>query len=286
MAIISILLVFGAEYLLGDAERVRSPAWFRSWHEGLARMAGRWPGWDGPLGLLLLVGLPVLALIALQLFLVWLGLGFVAWLVGLVVLYFSLGPRRLPEQVRLFLSRAAEGGDSALDLVATLLGERPSDLGAASAGMRDALVTQSAERLFTVLFWFMVLGPVGALLTRLASFARDDAGGEGLADFAARLAGVLAWIPVRLLALTYGLVGSFEDSLHEWREWRAGEADSIGDAGRGLLLAAGRGALRVHEDTADRDDPDAVATALELYHRALAVWLILISLLTLVGWLA
>ncbi|HYW05267.1 MAG TPA: cobalamin biosynthesis protein [Gammaproteobacteria bacterium] len=286
MAIISILLVFGAEYLLGDAERVRSPAWFRSWHEVLARVAGGWPAWDGALGVLLLVGLPVLALILLQLFLFWLGLGFVAALIGLVVLYFSLGPRRLPEQARLFLSRTEEGGEGALELAANLLGERPADLGTASAGMRDALVAQSAERLFTVLFWFMVLGPVGALLVRLASFARDQAHGEGLADFAARLAGVLAWIPVRLLALTYGLVGSFEDSLHGWRAWREGEADSIADAGRGLLLAAGQGALRVHEDTAESDDPDGVATALELYHRALAVWLILISLLTLAGWLA
>lgn len=285
MAIISILLVFGAEHILGDAERVREPAWFRVYSSGLARIARAWRGWDGWPGALITLGLPILALVLLQALLRRLDLDLIAVLVGLVVLFFSLGPKRLGEQAHAFMARAEDGGDGGLDLAGAILGRRPDDLGRASAALRDLLLEQSGERLFAVLFWFVVLGPVGALLVRLAVFAREIRQGTGFADFAARLAGILAWIPSRLLALTYGLVGSLDHSLEGWKAWRESGADPVLDAGRSFLREVGRGALQVAGDATEQDEPDAVAAALQLYHRALAVWLILLALLTLAGWL-
>lgn len=74
---------------------------------------------------------------------------------------------------------------------------------------------QANNRLFGVLFWFVILGPFGAL----------------------------AVLPARALALTYGVAGSFGESLSGWRSYLASESDPVFDANERLLVHAGRGAL-------------------------------------------
>jgi adenosylcobinamide-phosphate synthase len=96
------------------------------------------------------------------------------------------------------------------------------------------------------IFWFLVLGPLGAMLQRLAAVL-DRLWGHRTARFtefgwaAARLDDLLSWIPARITALSYAVMGSFEDALHCWRR----KAGMWSDISSGPLLASGLGALHL-----------------------------------------
>jgi AmpE protein len=217
--------------------------------------------------------------------------------VAVVVLYLSLGPRDLKVEVGDYCAAAAQGGAAAASAAAEILesdaGQRRGP-GLASVG--EAVFVQANNRLFGVLFWFALLGPLGALSFRvtdlmrreaLARAARSDAPAEAAAvrSLCQRLHGVLAFVPARLLALTYGVAGSFEESFSGWRRYLAAESDHFFDANDRLLVHAGRGALGAGWDGAD-GEPGRARAALALVEASLFVWLVVLALLTLVAWLA
>ena len=101
---------------------------------------------------------------------------------------------------------------------------------------------------FAPLFWFLVLpGPIGLVLYPLALRAAQS--WEHLVDpaerdfgwFAGRAFHVIDWIPQRLTAFAFAVVGDFEDALFCWRsqaaQWVRPE--------EGIVLASGAGALGV-----------------------------------------
>ena len=104
--------------------------------------------------------------------------------------------------------------------------------------------------------------------------------------FAGRAFHAIDWIPQRLTAFTFAVVGNFEDALFCWRsqaaQWMRPE--------EGIVLAGGAGALgvRLGDPVATVDGPvvrpalgsgepareDALASLEGLLWRALIVWLI------------
>src|SRR5258708_33276006 len=66
--------------------------------------------------------------------------------------------------------------------------------------------------------------------------------GHGLSEFGKpvrRLLYWLDWVPVRLTAVTFAIVGDFEDAIYCWRT----QAKAWGSLHEGILLASGAGAL-------------------------------------------
>jgi adenosylcobinamide-phosphate synthase len=166
----------------------------------------------------------------------------------------------------------------------------------------------SYRHVFGTLFWFLVLpGPAGAVLYRavvlLAEQWSGDAAtpmGRQLAEFGRpvqRLLHWLDWVPVRLTAITFAIVGDFEDAIYCWRT-QAKQWPSTQD---GILLASGAGALgiiiggpltgptgepefRPELGMGDAADADILPSAVGLVWRALLVWLLVLLLLTLAYW--
>ncbi len=164
-----------------------------------------------------------------------------------------------------------------------------------------------------MLFWFVLLpGPAGAVLYRavalLAAQWRGPVPGvepsplvQSRSAFgrpARLLQDVLDWIPVRLTALAFAVVGDFEDAVACWRTQAVRWATQDGGLTIGILLAAGGGALGVQLGgvlptlTGDPDvrpelgtgetvEPEVLPSAVGLVWRALVLWLLLILLLTL-----
>jgi cobalamin biosynthesis protein CobD/CbiB len=108
--------------------------------------------------------------------------------------------------------------------------------------IEEALVA-SHRHVFGVLFWFVLLpGPCGAILYRLAITLRRRWRGLGaFGAFAERAARALEWPAVRLTAVSFAIVGDFEDAIYCWRT----QAQSWPDPEAGVVLAAGAGALGV-----------------------------------------
>ena len=167
------------------------------------------------------------------------------------------------------------------------------------------------------LFWFTVLpGPAGAVLYRAASILveewRADARGircrrrssRARAVFGAparRLLWLLDWIPVRLTALSFAIVGDFEDAASCWRTQAASWAEQEGGEHAGIILASGGGALgvvlggplpvaagesdyRPELGMGEPPDADLLPSGTGLVWRALVLWLLLMLLLTLAYW--
>ncbi len=172
-----------------------------------------------------------------------------------------------------------------------LSGESADELTEASISRSavEAVLTQGNTVVIAPLFWFIVLGPFGAVLQRLTG-ALDRSWGSGSERFvefgwaAARSNDLLAWIPVRISALSYALMGNFDDAMRCWQYqvgiWSAHDS--------GALLAAGLGALQMQNcDAATEDEAGkervAVTTvvpgvrhvkrALTLLQRVLLLWL-------------
>ncbi|HHJ13104.1 MAG TPA: hypothetical protein ENJ79_01825 [Gammaproteobacteria bacterium] len=220
----------------------------------------------------------------------WLGNGLAGLVFQLLVLVWCLGPRDLAADVATWLEVAA-AGDSALrgEAAARLLdGMSPATQGAPVPERIDqtriahAVLVAGCERLFGALFWFALFGPVGAVAWRSVAVLYR-ASGTGQADKAMEtLYSLLLWLPARLLATGYALVGHFDAAFEGWRE--AHRRHPEGAAGSLTVLAeTGLGALAAGVDGAG-DDSGLVRSAMRLVWRSLVIWLVVLSLLTLAGW--
>ena len=282
MTLISAILGIIADRLLTHLHEYRHYRQFLAWVDAVrSRVSG--DGWDGVFGLLLVL-LPVWGATALlQGWLHDLLFGLVGLLFYIAVFVYCLGPRDLAIDVNTYCE-VADSTDPGLRLRAAgrLIGEEPlADGEAGDRQVARAVLLEANDRLFGVLFWFVVLGPVGAVMYRsVAVLYRERREANGYGEAVDLLYGILVWIPARLLALGYALAGHFDSAIEGWR---AAHRDMPrGSEGSFEVLAAtGEGALGL----ADEDgDASAVRAAMRLVWRTLTIWLVVLSLLTLAGW--
>lgn len=101
------------------------------------------------------------------------------------------------------------------------------------------LLWQAYQSFFAVIFWYFLLGPVAALTYRLLALAQEHGQNPALVERAAQLRHAFDWVPVRLLAASFALVGNFvavsRVMLHELLNWNISAAQLINKVG----LAAG-----------------------------------------------
>lgn len=287
MTLISVLIGVAIDRLLTQLQEYRHYRSFLHYADWMRnRFAG--PTFDH-LGGVMLVLSPAWGLI--WLLQVWTG----EWLFGLIGLLFStavfvycLGPRDLAMDVDTWCE-VCDSLHPALRLraAAQLLGipdELPENVEDNARDVTSAVLVQANERLFGVLFWFVLLGPVGAVMWRSSSllqrYYRYD-GEFGLA--AGWLFGVLSWLPARLLALGYALSGHFDAAVDGWKA--AYRRHPVGGEGSTMVLAeTGMGALGLSEDAFTRTGCEPVQAAMRLVWRSLVIWIVIIALMTLVGW--
>lgn len=285
MTLISALLGIAADRLLTHLHEYRQYERFLHYVDWMrARFSGA--AWDH-IGGLLVVLLPVWLLIGLLQ--AWID----DWLYGLVELLFyfvvfvyCLGPRDLAADVDTWCE-VSESSDSALRQRAAgrlLRGEPPPENSADCARrMSGAVLVEAADRLFAVLFWFVLLGPLGAVMYRSAAvlyFQRPEQG--AFAESVAWLYAVLLWLPARLLALGFALGGHFDAALEGWRQAHQDQPRGAAGSERVLLLT-GSAALGF-DDQAYAEPVAPVRASMRLVWRTLTLWLVALSLLVLAGW--
>lgn len=66
-----------------------------------------------------------------------------------------------------------------------------------------------AYQSFAVIFWYFLLGPVAVLSYRLLALAQEHSQNPALVERAGQLRHAFDWLPVRLLAASFALVGNF-----------------------------------------------------------------------------
>ncbi|HKQ30327.1 MAG TPA: adenosylcobinamide-phosphate synthase CbiB [Burkholderiales bacterium] len=158
----------------------------------------------------------------------------------------------------------------------------------------ESVLENGNDAIFGALFWFVVAGAPGAVAYRLANTLDAMWGyrNERYAAFgwaAARLDDALNFIPARLTALSYAIVGHTRSALRCWdeqaRHWDSPNAGPVMASGAGSLRLALGGPASYHGKLEDRPVLGGGATpqaldidrALKLVDRSLALWLIVLS---------
>ncbi|NNC77603.1 MAG: regulatory signaling modulator protein AmpE [Woeseiaceae bacterium] len=231
-------------------------------------------------------------------------LGFPYLVLAIVVLFFSLGPQDIGEDVDEYCAALRDGDEQRIHETAKALveGEVREDARERLHQVESAVFVQANNRLFAVIFWFVALGPFGPLgawtyrVTDLirrravfnASRAEEESGQEHNArDAATWLHGVLAWIPARLTAIGYGVAGHLDAALAAWRAPADHRPASLSEGSEVLLAHVGNGALALHDEDDESLNERAVRGAVQanrLVFRLLLIWAVIISALTLYGW--
>jgi len=229
MTFLVILLALLINHYWYRETEIFSDAWFvslqRALHTRVQALKPEQPE-PGPLYPLLLLCLPPAALILVLLAVDGMLLGIMTLLIHICLLLALFDRVSLRSFTGAYLDRWRSGDFHAAFL---LLQTRWQQLTLDSAGDRDAvheqfcryIVSSSFERLFAVVFWYLVLGPAAALLYHLTVLYRSrgvqdqdsDAGRVVL-----RLGYLLEWVPARLLALTFSLAGDFVAAFARLRE--------------------------------------------------------------------
>lgn len=224
-----------------------------------------------------------------------------AWVWNVFILYLTMGFRQFSHYYT-DIQLALRMGDvpHARQLFAEWRGRPADDLSSsdiARLSIEEALAA-SHRHVFGVLVGFVLLpGPCGAVLYRVASFLAEYWGKRRSAEFgdfgtfAQQAFSIIDWLPLRVTAAGFAIVGNFEDAIYCWRT----QADKWPDDGLGIVLSSGAGALgvrlgmpvveageiadRVEIGTGDEADVDFMQSAVGLVWRALVLWLLLLLLL-------
>ena len=236
------------------------------------------------------LALPLLPLAVLQWF--WWGWawGLPSLLLGVLVLFYAWGPRDLDLDVEDVVDASDPEARQAAARHLFPLDSQPVCEG---GPLVEAVFRCALWRWFGPLFWFAVLGPVGALGYRLVALAAQGEArrrlGERQGDQAVTLLGLLDWPVAQLMTLTLALAADFDAVIQAWRQWHAEGGLRLG---LGHLEAAARAsvAIELAEDAADAGDGPAQAPALlelrdamSLVWRILVVWLGLLALFVIAG---
>ena len=298
--LIAVVIALAIGHLLPDlAAGIRQHGWYDSWLRWLNAQFPEDSFWRGHYGITLALVVPLLAAGLMQLALdqpLW---GFVGLLFDIVVLFYCWGPRDLDLDVAEILDAPdAAARRAAAARLWPLNGTVRLDGGA----LIEAVFRNALRRWFGVLFWFLVLGPFGALLYRLSVLAAErdeDMLPSDTAAGARTWLAILEWPISQLMTLSLALVGNFDAVVGVWRDM--GKASLL--LNNGLLESAARVSVRseIAEEVGDYSETGiSTATALvevfgelpelrdaiSLVWRILILWLAIIALFVIAGWVS
>lgn len=282
MFLLTILISLALEKFVPALDRLRGIQWFHRYAAWLRKTLQGTREGRGSLTVLTTVLPPVLLVGGAQYLLnemLWL----FSFLLSLVVLVYALGPRDMQRQVQAYLAAREKGDEREEQAVLQKL--LPFDVPTSGVARMDAVLDMifvlTHERAVAVFFWFVLLGPMGAIFYRLVSelITRPPQGVN--ADYCltiSRLHMVLAWLPAHLSALSFALVGSFAHALHAWRETSIRDVAMLPVCHQ-YVVRTGRAALQLEELSGE----EAIRQALALCQRSLISWVTILALLTLSG---
>ncbi|MDN4059442.1 CobD/CbiB family protein [Massilia sp. YIM B02769] len=292
---------------------------------GIKTLAMRIEGWfnagepkNGRMGWILMMLVLVVPVAIVYWVLEYFHLTFLAFAWNVAIVYLTLGFRHYSHYFT-SIQLALNQGDEATARVLLAEWARIDTVGMdaqeiARIAVEKSLIT-THRSVFGVFFWFLMPGgPACAVLYRVSEYlARawnepEHMRNEAFGQFAAKAFYWIDWIPVRLTAIAFAVVGNFEDAIYAWRNF----ANRWADESRGIILAAGGGAMGVRlgtpyenapqllpadaamvdlgdaeSDVLPGEEPNlrALQSTVGLVWRALILWMILLLLLSSVVWL-
>jgi len=296
--LLAVIVALAVGHLAPDiATGVRQYGWFGGWLRWLNAQFPEGSFWRGTYGIALALVVPLLVVGLFQLALdqpLW---GFVGLLFDVAVLFYCWGPRDLDLDVAAVLDAPDA---TARRAAAARLFPHGAGVQLDGGSLVEAVFRNAQRRWFGVLFWFCLLGPLGAVMYRLSVLAveRDDTQlAHDTASGAKTWLAILEWPVAQLMTLALALVGNFDSVMAAWRE------DGAFGLHGNLLNTAARASVRseIAEEVADYTESGISAStalvevfgelpelrdAMNLAWRILILWLAVIALFVVAGWVS
>lgn len=235
MSFLVLLLAVWVEKFSAGRQRIQQDG---GWLRQLARVEAAPNLQASPwLSLALLVLVPVLLLGVLLLLLDTVAYGWLALPVHLLVLIYGLGRGDVLAALGPFRDAWRRDDTEAAYLVAARdLGVQADEPGELLNRVQGYLLWQAYQSFFAVIFWYALLGPVAVLAYRLLALTTEQAQQVALRERAEQLRHAFDWLPARVLASSFALVGDFVSVsralLHELLNWQIPAAELVEHAGR------------------------------------------------------
>jgi len=266
MTFIVILIALVVERFF-DWGHLRKWEWFTHYQQAVVK---RFPS-QQPFVVLALTIVPILVLVFLLGVLLESPLfGFVEFLFQLFLFLYCLGPQNLWADIYSCINALAHGDQQA----ATAKLKNSFGVTETSQLLKNIFIAAN-RRVFAVVFWYLVLGPVGAVLYRTITlsageFSQQDTVPE-LIPSARSVESVLDWIPVRIFTCVFALGGHFVQVISCWRKKPVFSLD----VNEKLLTDCGAAALGTDQDAADGS---AERSAVGLLDRAFVITLVIVAI--------
>ncbi|MBF8755894.1 regulatory signaling modulator protein AmpE [Pseudomonas guariconensis] len=233
MSFLVLVLVLWFEKFSALRQRLQRDGFFIGELVRLERSGKVHPWWT----LAILVLAPVALLVLLLHVLEPVAYGLLALPVHLLVLIYSLGRGDIKASLGPFRDAWRRGDDqAALHVAERDLGLAADDASSLLVRVQGHLLWQAYQSFFAVIFWYFLLGPGAALAYRLLALSAENSRQPALKERAEQLRHALDWLPVRVLALSFALVGNFvavvRVMLHELLNWHISAGHLVARVGR------------------------------------------------------
>lgn len=214
-------------------------------------------------------------------------------LLAVLALYLSIGWQSLRQHGAAVATAFTTQGLAAAQQQVARIVSRDTDTmdeAAVSRATIESMLENGSDAIFAPLFWFVVAGPAGAVLYRLAN-TLDAMWGYRTPRYqtfgfcSAKMDDVLNLLPARLTALSYALLGHTRAALRCWRQ----QAKHCPSPNGGPVMCSGAGSLGIelgggasyHGQWQSRAkmgcgraaDIDDIARSIQLIDRTVLLWI-------------
>ena len=293
MTIISILIAFILCHFVREMRHLRRFEWI-SWYTNFCNdKFKKLPGWSGPTGFLLFIGLPLVAAYFINYVFssVFGQLG--EFIVAIAILIYTFGPRDLDIDVRRVFTRDDDEQQKEA-LEALLDGPVPEDEEACQNTAIDAVFRKALKRWFGIIFWFAVLGIYGAMLYRVAVWlsGEDFELLDEQKDLMTRLAKIMEWPVAQLMTLSLAIATDFDSVYRAWKKYHNERGHGLFEGNNEFMLTSARTIVKTgHAEKDGYADQltgpmASIKLSMDLVWRSLGVWATVLAILLLVNVIA
>ena len=285
MILIAIIIALALERFFGNMEELRRVDLLLRLGEWLQNQSTKFNSWIGAILILTVIGLGVEYVH--RSLLEW--NSFSGLLLSAAVLAFCLGPKNFQEQIKSLCESVEANNMESAYWQLEQIKYHPLRIDEQTSIIATALQTLFVavnNRILGVIFWFVALGPLGAVIYRMASVYHFQQTGEDRSPFLQtfdRIYFLINWPCARLVALSYAVVGSFSDAVKHLKD-SVTVTENWPDSNENLLVCSGLGAMHLDQNNKDLNCED-VTNGLALVRRSVAFWVGVAALMTLAGWL-
>lgn len=261
-----------------DWSHLRKWNWYNTYQRAIVRQL---PG-QPPFIVLAAIIIPLLlAVLCTEFILQGLLYGAIKFLFVLFIFIYCLGPQNLWADTFACINALSQGdahlASEKLKMAFGVTDE--TSLQAVHRRFFKHIFIEANRRVFAIIFWFVVLGPIGAVLYRAVTLSSSESTLKNVAPDASRSASAfeaaLDWVPVRIFTFILGLGGHFAKVFSFWskKALLGVESNDI------LLSECGAASISMSEKIEIAEDGSAEKHAISLLDKTFVIALAVILVL-------